>query len=157
MTIKRRLFWCNILMIMVPVLSTILTGALCAVFIWISLIASPGPELRDQEDFDHACMALTELIEHKLKGSSDFSSVKALLENQGMALRIVSEGKDVFQYGEENKNDAALLSAAERLQDTSTVTCGGRSLYAQKETIGSREYRVYLFGSYYGRQTYSKL
>lgn len=79
MTIKKRLFWSNILMIAVPVVSTILIGCVCMGLIWLSLIGGMGLGINDQEDFDHACMAVSEMLEYDIGRDAGFSSVKALL------------------------------------------------------------------------------
>ena len=42
MTIKRRLFWSNILMIVSPALSALLIGLLCMAFIWLSFVNRVG-------------------------------------------------------------------------------------------------------------------
>ena len=62
MTIRRRLFWSNILMILVPVIMTVLIGLLCVAVIWMTLLRGARLDQRDQEDFEHICMAITEVI-----------------------------------------------------------------------------------------------
>lgn len=42
MTIKKRLFWSNILMILVPVISAALVGVLCIGFLWLALVNRAG-------------------------------------------------------------------------------------------------------------------
>ena len=39
-TIKRRLLWSNILMIIVPVVAAAVIGILCVAFLWVSLVKS---------------------------------------------------------------------------------------------------------------------
>lgn len=157
MTIKKRLFWSNILMIAVPVASTVLTGLLCMGLIWLSLTGGAGLGIEDQEDFDHACMAISEMLEYDIGRNSDFSSVKSLLDSNQMTLKVVSGEDTVFEYGEKKSSDEALLSAAGILDGQPTITLNGRGLYVGTERIEDVEYTIYLFGSYYGRQTYSEL
>lgn len=157
MTVKRRLFWSNILMIAVPVISTALIGMVCIGLIWLSLIGGAGLGIENQEDFDHACMAISEKLEYDIGRNSDFSSVKSILDSNHMALRIVSGGKTIFEYGTKEDADEALLSAAGLLNGSSTISLNGRSLYVGTERVKGMDYEIFLFGSYHGRQTYSEL
>lgn len=157
MTVKKRLFWSNILMIAVPVISTALIGMVCIGLIWLSLIGGAGLEIENQEDFDHACMAISEKLEYDIGRNSDFSSVKSILDSNRMALRIVSDGETIFAYGAGEAADEALLSAAGLLDGPSTIILNGRSLYVGTERVKGVDYAIFLFGSYHGRQTYSDL
>lgn len=157
MTIKKRLFWSNILMIVMPVISTILIGCVCMGLIWLSLIGGMGLGIKDQEDFDHACMAVSEMLEYDIGRDAGFSSVKSLLDSNRMAVKIVSGGKTFFEYGTKEDGDAMLLSAAEFLGGQPTLTLEGRSLYVGAEQVKGIDYTIYLFGNYYGRETYSEL
>lgn len=157
MTVKRRLFWSNILMIAVPVISTALIGMVCIGLIWLSLIGGAGLGIENQEDFDHACMAISEKLEYDIGSNSDFSSVKSILDSNHMALRIVSGGETIFAHGAGEAADEALLSAAGLIDGPSTITLNGRSLYVGTERVKGMDYAIFLFGSYHGRQTYSDL
>lgn len=107
MTIKKRLFWSNIFMIAVPVISTVLIGCVCVGLIWLSLIGGMGLGIQDQEDFDHACMAISEMLEYDIDRDAGFSFVKPLLDSNRMALKIVAEGETLFEYGTKEDGDAA--------------------------------------------------
>lgn len=157
MTIKKRLFWSNILMIAVPVISTVLIGCVCVGLIWLSLVGGAGLGIQDQEDFDHACMAVSEMLEYDIGRDAGFSSVKSLLDSNRMAVKIVSGGETFFEYGTREDGDAALLSAAGILGGQPTLTLEGRSLYVGTEQVKGVDYTIYLFGNYHGRETYSEL
>lgn len=157
MTIKKRLFWSNIFMIIVPVISTMLIGCVCVGMIWLSLVGGAGLGIEDQEDFDHVCMAVSEMLEYDISRGADFSSVKSLLDSNRMALKIVSGEETLFEYGAKEDTDAALLSAAGSLGGQPTLTLEGRSLYVKAEQIEGADYTIYLFGNYHGRETYSEL
>jgi len=157
MTVKRRLFWSNILMIAVPVISTALIGMVCIGLIWLSLIGGAGLGIENQEDFDHACMAISEKLEYDIGRNSDFSSIQSILDSNHMAVQIVSDGEMIFEYGTKAEADEALLSAAALLDGPSTITLNGRSLYVGEERVKGADYVFFLFGSYHGRQTYSEL
>ena len=157
MTIKKRLFWSNILMIAVPAISAALTSLVCMGLIWLSLIGGAGLGIEDQEDFDHACMAVSEMLEYDIGKNSDFSTIKSLLDSNQMSLRIVSDGKKIFEYGTMEDADERLLSASALLDSPSTVTWNRRSLHVETESVEGMEYTICLFGFYHGRQTYSEL
>ena len=157
MTIKKRLFWSNILMIAVPVISTVLIGCVCVGLIWLSLVGGAGLGIQDQEDFDHACMAVSEMLEYDIGRDTGFSTVKSLLDSNRMAVKIVSGRETFFEYGTREDGDEALLSAAGILGGQPTLTLEGRSLYVGTEQVKGVDYTIYLFGNYHGRETYSEL
>lgn len=64
-TVKRRLFWSNILMILVSVAATALIGILCIGFIWLAFVNGFGVEIHDQEDFDTVCALVSEKTEDR--------------------------------------------------------------------------------------------
>lgn len=157
MTVRKRLFWSNILMILVPVIATALIGILCVGFIWLSLINGAGLGLNDQEDFDRACMALTEVVEKRLDMGADFSSLETLLDSNGMTITILQSGRLLYSYGEEGGNDSRLMSAADFLGNDATITQKGRSLYVHKETVNDKEYTICIFGGNTSEKVYANI
>ena len=145
-TIKRRLFWSNILMIIVPVLSAALVAVFCIGFIWLSMVNGVGLNLTEQESFDHACMVITEAIEYTLEHNSNVSPIQALLESNGLTLRIRAGEELIFEYGAIQASDLELIKAADFLNGESTITMNGRRLYAHEEQIHNIEYAIYLLG-----------
>lgn len=146
MTVKRRLFWSNILMILVPVGATALVGSLCVGMVWLALVHGIGLGLNDPEDFDRACIVLTELVEQNLQIGGDLSSLEAVLDSSGLAMTVYCDDQPYFAYGEAEEKDAALMAAAELLGDGASLTQGGRSLYVYSETIYGQMYQIWLFG-----------
>lgn len=144
-------------MIAMPVVSAVAIGFMCIGFIWGFLIDRAGIGIRDQNEFDLVCMAVAEVIEHGMEWGTDFSSVETLMDNNGMAVKIVSEGETIYEYGRWDVNDEALFSAAGILDGKSTVTINDRCLFVNTEHLKNMDYIIYLFGNYYGRETYSKL
>lgn len=157
MTIKKRLFWSNIFMIAVPAVSTILVGLLCVGAVWLFLTGGAGLEVDDLEDFEEVGMAVSALVEYDIRRGNDFAAVKPILDNGRMAVKIVSEGKTLVEYGKAEEVDGALLSAAGLLDGHVVIAQDGRSLYVRTERMGNAEYTIYLFGHYDERQTYSEL
>ena len=113
----------------VPVVSTVIIGLVCMGLLWLSLLGGAGLGIHDQEDFDYASMAISEMQEHNIERGSDLSYMEELLDSNHMALQIVSDGEVFFQYGTKTEDDEKLLSAARALDGSCTVTLDGRSLY----------------------------
>ena len=149
MTIKRRLFYSNILMIIVPVISAAFVGIFCALFIWLSLVNGAGLNLTEQENFERVGAVLAETIEHGLEHDSDFSSLQQLLENNGLTLRIQSEDELVFEYGAMEDDDIEMIQATDLLDGQISIALNGRRLYTCHEQINGVEYTIYLLGGNY--------
>lgn len=157
MTVKKRLFWSNILMILVPVMITILIGLGCIGFIWLALINGAGFGLRDAADFSRASLAISEVIEKQLTLGIDFSALDGLLDANGMRMEIWQDGKSLYVHGEVGEQDPALTQAASALGNDTTITHAGRSLYAHKEQANGLDYQIYLFGGSSDVRTYTSL
>lgn len=52
MTVRKRLFWSNILMILVPAGITALVGLVCLGCVLLTLMYGTGLGIRSREDFD---------------------------------------------------------------------------------------------------------
>lgn len=157
MTVKKRLFWSNILMILVPVIATVLIGVLCMGFIWFALIHGMGIGIHDPDEFEVACTAISEGVKESLENGSDFSSIQAILEKNQLTLRVDSEAESVYTYGEEEYADSALYAAADLLDNEATIAQNGRMLYARQITADGISYTIYLTGGYYNTRSYADL
>lgn len=157
MTVKKRLFWSNILMILVPVIVTVLIGVLCMGFIWFALIHGMGIGIHDPDEFEVACTAISEGVKESLENGSDFSSIQAILEKNQLTLRVDSETESVYTYGEEESDDSALYAAADLLDNQATIAKNGRMLYARQITADGISYTIYLTGGYYNTRSYADL
>ncbi|WP_243113130.1 HAMP domain-containing sensor histidine kinase [Ruminococcus sp. Marseille-P6503] len=157
MTIRKRLFISNILMILVPVIATALVGLLCVGVILVFVIGGAGLDLRDTEDFNRVCLAVTEAVEHKLSKGTELSFLDALLENNGMTARVFCGEAVVYSFGKTDKNDAELEKAVQALAGNSVVSQNGRSLYKGCETINGKEYIIYLLGGNNSESSYAEL
>ena len=157
MTIRKRLFWSNIFMILVPVIAAALVGLVCIGFLWLTLIHGAGLGLTDQEDFQRACMAITEIVEKELDVGGELSSLEPLLDSNGMRITVLQEGQPFYSYGAEREQDGKLLSAADFLDKDASITHGGRSLFIRQESAGDAAYTVCLFGGNASEQNYSEI
>lgn len=134
-----------------------LIGLLCVGFIWLSLIHGAGLGLNEQEDFDRACIALSEVIEGRLEHHAKLSTLEDLLNSNGMTVSVRQNGQDFYHYGEMQKDDKALISAANFLDYNATVTQNGRSLYARQRAINAKVYQILIFGGNAAEQTYGSI
>ena len=157
MTVKKRLFWSNILMIFVPVIATAMIGLVCVGFIWFAIIHGMGIGIHDQEEFEVVCTAISEGAKECLEDGSDFSSIEAILEHNRLTLRIDAKEKAVYSYGEETEEHAALYVAAASLGNDVTITRNDLMLYARPITVDGTTYTIYLSGGYHGVRTYADL
>lgn len=157
MTVRKRLFWSNILMIFCPVIVTILIGLLCVGIIWVSVVNGAGLDLHDTEDFNRVCLAITETIEYKLGRKTDLTSLNLLLENNGMAAQVLKGNQEIYSYGAVDENDADLTKAAAFLNGSSVVSQNGRSLFKAYETVEGQVYTIYIFGGNHSENAYTNL
>lgn len=158
MTIKKRLFWSNILMIVLPAAFTVLIGAVCMGVIWLLLHGRAGFDR--ENDFEHVYKVISKMLENGIEKEDDFFAVKSLLDESRMALIIMSEGETYFKYGEEEYSDEELPEAAVppwNLEGQLLATRNDRTLYVGIEKIGRRDYTIYLFGNAYDKESYSGL
>ena len=113
--------------------------------------------LDDREDFEHASMTISELIEIKIEGDEDLSSVEKLLDSSGITAIIKKDGSTVFQHGPDKECDPALISAAEGLSSGSLLSSDGRSLYTSQYEADGADYDIYLLGGDQRLQSFSQL
>lgn len=162
MTIKRRLSLSNVLMIIVPVAVTALIGIVCIGIIWLAVINGAGLGLTSREDFERASMAVAEIVEHRIEdknGAADayLSSFESMLDENGMTMTVTRGGESIYSHGERLDGDERLSAAAAELDDDSTLTLRGRSLYVDKKEIGGEDYIISIFGGNTGPKNYSTL
>lgn len=157
MTVRKRLFLSNLLMILVPVVATALIGVLCVSLIWFSLLHGSGFGADDREDFAYASMAVSETVERTIERNGDLSSLEGILDGDGMALKVLEGDRVFFSYGKEASGDRELMAAAEALGEGSTITRDGRSLYIHSAAVDENNYTICVFGGSTVRQDYYDL
>ena len=158
MTIKKRLFWSNILMIAIPVVFTALIGVMCTGVVWLLLRDRTGFDL--EKDFEYVYKMVGGMLEHGAEKEDGLSSARELLDNNQMALKIIVDGETYFEYGERDASDEELLdSAASTGASDGVLTVGrdDRALYLTTQRVGGQDYTIYLFGKNRGREDYSRL
>ena len=101
MTIKKRLFCSNILMIVVPAVIVAFVGLLCMALLWITLQSGSGMHLEDGEDLRYIGRGIADQIEGFMTDTPDawtsrMKSLEALTESG--TLRIVVMQNDGLAY-----------------------------------------------------------
>lgn len=153
-TVKRRLFLSNILMILVPVCISALIAAGCAGAIWYTVVHDVGLGFEDSESFYHASSVISKIIEEHLKSGAKglsrerrekLESMSRLLDQKAMSLTILRDGAPYYAYGASDDADASLIAGASAMQGEGILTRDGRSLCARAVKKGETLYQVYLF------------
>ena len=150
MTIKRRLFLSNVLMIVVPALVTALTGLLCMVMV-VSVLRQ-GSGLGYEEGGELAWIGRTcrEVLQEAPadSGSREIRQIVSLLDGSAMRLVLTEDGRPVYTFGTEQADDARLLQSAESLDcDPVQVSTGSRGIYLTRLTYQGRTMQLALFGT----------
>ena len=156
MTIKRRLFLSNLMMILVPVLIAVMVGSACLSLVFEVLKHGTSFGLEDSGEFYWASQGAVELVEQYLEESSggnigdaeETDTLETLLDTGFMRMEITENGRLVYAYGEEEPEDRKLIQAAQLLDETGSVaSSGNRSIFQAIETEGEREYRIFVLGT----------
>ena len=155
MTIKRRLFWSNILMIAVPVMTALVVAIIAMFFIWLTLVSGVGMGIDDSEDFETASQALAEYA--KVSGGA-WDKVDALARGSGLTLVIEdAEGNVIHSYGVESEVDDDLVAASDMMGGNGTILSSDRALFSRTGHTDKGRYTVLVFGTLRGRHGYDDL
>ncbi|MCQ4088243.1 HAMP domain-containing sensor histidine kinase [Saccharibacillus sp. JS10] len=163
MTIKRRLFISNILMIVIPIVLAIMLSVLLALLVWREF----DFEFSSDEDYYNARDSAMEAAKSFVanpdldKGRLSFMIERAdeLLFNNNMALRIyeINDEADAnklgtgtlrYSFGIEPFDDPKLEQALSAMGGTGLVGKGDRELYVSDTTGTYRNYRIELYSNY---------
>ena len=152
MTIRKRLFLSNLLMILVPVGIAALIAAGCVGAVWYTVRFGGGLGFDDSEDFYQVSAGIAELTEQALGAAPDeqraaLDEISALLNRNAVSLVIEQAGQDVYTYGASDPADGQLAQAAALLGGDARLSDGARSLYAHTAQVNGAEYRILLFSS----------
>ena len=104
MTIRKRLFWSNILMIVVPMVMTAIVGVLRICMVWLVIRQGSGIGIEDSGDFHWAGKAAAEAVSSALdaraeEGGQQLDRLAAILDADSMRLVVVEDGRVVYTYG----------------------------------------------------------
>ena len=152
MTIKKRLFCSNILMIAVPAVIAAFIGLLCVALLWLVLRGGGGMRLEDKEDLTRAGRDMAGQIERAMAGSPDswnggMDGLEAMTESGALRIVVVQNGSLAYAAGEALPADSHLARAADAASGPEAfVSTGDRSLYRTGGVSGG-DWALYLFGT----------
>ena len=152
MTIRKRLFLSNLLMILVPVCIAALIGVGCVGAVWYTVRFGGGLGFDDSEDFYQVSAGIAELTEQALDTAPDeqqtaLDEISAVLNGNAVLLIVEREGQAMYACGVSDPTDESLAQAAMLLNGDARLSDGVRSLYAHTAQINGVEYRILLFSS----------
>lgn len=150
MTIKKRLFLSNLMMIVVPVVIATVVGLGCIGLVLSVVKSGTNFGLDSDSEFYWASQGAVELAEHYIKDNSP--QKKATLEdvlNTGvMAIEIQENGNSIYTYGKTMADDKNIIKSAQLLNsDGIVVTSQGRGVFRKTETYNGRNYDIYVMGT----------
>ena len=152
MTIRRRLFWSNILMIAVPVALTVLVGLLCVGLIWLVMQQGSGLGLEDHGELTLVGSTAAETVAAALEEgdawTGQLDSLATMLDAASLRLVVTEGGETRYTYGAAREEDAALAKAAAQLTGEDVlISAGDRGVHRTRLTDGGRQVEVILFGT----------
>lgn len=148
MTIKKRLFISNILMIVIPVLAALLAGVCCIALLWLMLQNGGGLPLEDSGDFSWASRAVVKLVSRSLEEGEPLDVLGETLQANGLRLTVLSGEETVYAWGGEQPDDIRLFQAAESLGGTrALVSAGEHSLSITHREINGTAYQIRVYGT----------
>lgn len=150
MTIKKRLFLSNLMMIVVPVVIATVVGLGCMGLVLSVVKSGTNFGIDSDSDFYWASQGAVELAEHYIKDNSP--QKKATLEdvlNTGvMAIEIQENGNSIYSYGKTMSDDGNIIKSAQLLNsDGIVVTSQGRSVFRKTEMYNDKNYDIYVTGT----------
>lgn len=151
MTIRKRLYLSNILMILVPVCIALLISAGCVGGMWLAVKSGGGLTVDDSEDFYRLSAGIAEMAEQSLSADgaeqAHLDELTALLDENAVSLSIMQNGVPVYHYGTQTADDTQLIAAADTLGGEARLSNGRRSLFAHTVEKHGAAYRILLLGS----------
>ena len=106
MTIKKRLFCSNILMIVVPAVIVALVGLLCMALLWLTLQRGGSMHLEDGEDLSHVGRNMAGQIQEFMTEAPDawtgrMESMESMTASGFLRVVVVQNGGLVYDAGQE--------------------------------------------------------
>ena len=153
MTIKKRLFLSNILMIVVPAAIVAFVGLLCMALLWVTFQNGDSMRLEDREDLTRIGRDMADQIEGVMTDASDawtsqMSSLESMTEDGTLRIVVTQNGGLAYVAGEEQPTDSQMVQAADIIDETEAfISVGDRSVYRIDNTLSGGIWSLYLFGT----------
>ena len=153
MTIKKRLFCSNILMIAVPAVIAALVGLLCLVLLWVTLRSGGGMRLEVEEDLTYIGRDMADQVQGFMADTPDtwtsrMGSLETMTESGALRVVVTQNGGLAYAAGEEQAVDSQLAEAAGSIDEAELfLSAGNRSVYRASHTFSGGTWSLYLFGT----------
>ena len=154
MTVKKRLFLSNILMILVPASIVAFIGLICMVLLWITLQSGGGMRLEGEEDLVHIGRDMADQIQGFMDDTSRawidrMGSLESMTESGALRIVIIQNGSPVYTVGEAQQVDGQMVRAIRDIDGAEAfISVGERGMYcANQEGYGDDTWSLYLFGT----------
>lgn len=153
MTIKRRLFLSNILMLIIPALVSILIIYI-SVFLFMNVFYKQFmDESVNHNNLSYMHEILTEQSKEFLKDKTDvensklYHTVEKYLKSQKMKLEIYNDSNVVCSLGSSIQAEPSFISAIENLGGEGNITMKGSCLYGKKILVDGVTYQILIYNS----------
>lgn len=155
MTIKKRLFISNTLMLIIPALVSILI-ILISMFLFMNLFYKQFmDETVKENNLSYIHELLVEQSKEFLDSNEDitdsklYHTIEKYLSSQEMKLDIYDDTGIVCTIGSSNKSqtEAVLISAIESLGGEGNISMNGSCLYGEKILVNGETYHVLIYSS----------
>ena len=153
MTIKRRLFISNILMIIIPALVSVLMILVSGLLFLNIFYKQFMDETISKNDLSKMQMILVEQSKEFLNGEENieesklYGTVNKYLQNQKIKMEICDGENIIYSLGSEGDSgkENALMAALNEFGGVGSIAVGNTSLYSENINVSGKEYIVYIF------------
>lgn len=153
MTIKKRLFISNILMLIIPALVSILM-ILISGLLFINIFYK---QFMDETIYDNNLSQMQRILveqskeflggDKKIEDSKLYETVNKYLKTQNIKMEIYDGEKVICTLGSETekKNEEKLFLTMQELGGEGSISAGSSEIYGERVSVDDRDYFVYIF------------
>ena len=149
MTIKKRLFCSNILMIAVPAAIVAFVGLLCMLLLWVTIRGGGVLHLEDGEDLTHIGRNMNARIQSFMEDTpeswtSRMGGLESLITSGVLRIVVMQNGGLAYAAGKEQPADSQLVQAAHSIDEAEAfILAGDRSVYRIDNTLSGSSWSLY--------------
>ncbi len=154
MTIKRRLFISNILMIVIPVAISIIISVAGMTVVWKVYFQESRFHIENQREFNEVRNHIMDSTRHLLEGGNEtvqkesISKLEVALKQNKMTLSVFVSGEELYSIGgSEGQAKKELLDAVRAIGGDGTVRVGNEEVFAENVRAKEKTYTVCLFST----------
>lgn len=153
MTIKKRLFLSNILMLIIPALVSILIIVVSSYVVTSVFYKQLMDESVNENDLSYIHGMLVEQSkeylknQEKLTDSKMYRTVEKYLESQNIKLEISYDDGIVCNIGSSMEIDPSLSAAMEKMNGEGSISVNGSCLFGEKVIVDDTAYHILIYSS----------